>query len=65
MEPIAWTTLDDAPMRQLSPAVRVRPLRRGAHDREYPAGIFVPNPTGSSHVPSPEPAAGCSSPTEG
>jgi hypothetical protein len=31
--------------------------------RDDPAGIFVPNPAGSSHVPSPGPAAGCSSPT--
>jgi hypothetical protein len=26
VEPIAWTTLDDAPVRQLSPGMRIRPL---------------------------------------
>jgi anti-sigma factor ChrR (cupin superfamily) len=89
VEPIAWTTLDDAPVRQLSPGVRIRPLWRGEHERtalvleldpgavwdgvdlhepgpeelfvldgvfndgirDYPAGTFVHNPAGSSHVP--------------
>jgi anti-sigma factor ChrR (cupin superfamily) len=89
VEPIAWTNLGDAPVRELSPGVRIRPLWRGAHDRaalvleldpgavwdgvdlhepgpeelyvldgifndgirDYPAGTFVHNPAGSSHVP--------------